>query len=491
MKKKSFFLLFLILPIIIICVIPNTQALSPSQDISSAILSRINMEISAGSGKFDSFWDYEKDVYAIEPIITIPTPSEVGEDYAYFESYITVIGNSRIFTGYGWKNTYWSAVSTTVNYEWLHLALDKYWGTPANREHQYYNVQYQDYEFAKHSVYQNYIKAMGYDGYFNVKFTFDDFNKVYGLNTEGEKTIISIPEIYPIKCVVTEAETAEIGEYEDSFGDFGETQITVTAVDTAVPKDSDKSIWGESTQTITDKVNAYLGTNNIGVYATSKPKTFTIDAFDLPLGQPELKYTYRGELTRIEPYIFAMRAKNVPRIEVYEQELWRNHAYFGFDTQGVGRGLRDSDIGTGETLWRQIGWHITEYDQKQTYKITFVAKAKIEASPLELQRLLDHPLVEQGDILWNIALTGNDSANIFLEAGIMEKAFEKVNKWYVWLIVSLIIFSILGFYIYRSPIVQREIGRMEGRKSVGKPDKGFFEKLKEIKLGKLALKRRN
>jgi len=500
-KKTKFFLFFLIFSVscsgFFIFLTPNTQAYTPEESISRALLERINVYLSEGSGMFDSYWGYEKDVYEITDIYHLPNPININEDSAEFETHITVNMQIRHFTDYGKDNVYWNARSETQEYLWLECiyADDWFWTSAKNRIHDKYVVEYQDYEFYPRSILEpsNYIKAKGYDGKFDLTVDFDRFEDAYAIVNDVDETEVSIStlEIYPTKATVLEANSHISGNYTDYFSDTKGTTITVLDYTTQRPA---VNSYEEMDGTVQSRVRALMADEIIGVYAIDgKPASFT-DGYQGTLGYQGNEWVYRGDLTRKEPNVFELPTVNRPRVEIYEQQIKRGNCMMAFDTEGLGAGFKDGTpiinyFGTADTPFRQVGWHITEHVHTQTIQVQFVAKALLQADPVTLDRLLEEPLIRRGDVVWNIAFTGNTDASIFIDSGFLQKLWERIfnSSIFAWIVVGIIIVGVgfVGYKAYTSPIVQRKIGAKMALESRNPKQK----KVKNVKRNKGKLKK--
>jgi hypothetical protein len=475
--------------------IPQAQALTPNQSISKAILEKINLQLSAGSGMFDDSWDYEKDVYEVLPIEIIPNPVAVGENYADFETHITVRANIRSFTTYGKDNTYWNAKANVIKYKWLDVywADDWFWTRESKLNHDEYIVDYIDYDFLGKDFFhpQEFIKAKGYDGKFNLEVVMDDWAKAYGVTDQDEKVEIFIPEFYPTKITVVDADSNALYNYSDVFQDYGfQTELALMDFTRVEPA---TGTYGAMDSDIQQKLFAYISTGAIGVHKIdSKPASFTEISGGQNLGQEGREQVFRGEMDRVSPYNFQFSTRNIPRIEVYEQKIYRGKCEIRVDTQGAGAGFKDGTpiVYPADTPFRQVGWHIYENSHYQDLEIQFVARARLEADPVVLDRLLQLPIVTQGDAIWNIALTGNSDAYIFVDSGFFGNLWNKflASGTIKWIVIGIILVGIgfLGYMTWKSPMIQRKIGaRMREKELTGtnrkisnlKRNKG---KLKEI-----------
>jgi len=459
--------------------IPQAQALDNTNvAMSEAILERVNLSLTAGSGRFDSFWDYEKDIYEVYDINIIPNPVEIGEDYADFETHFKVRANLRVFTNYGKDNAYWNAKSTTVHYKWLDVywSTNWFWTTWNNLHHDEYYVDYQDYNFYGKDLLhpQDYIKADGYEGDFNLEVLYDDWERAYGLTDQEETVEISIPEFYPTKTSVITADSNALYNYSDVFQDYGfETELALMDFTRVEPK---TGTYGTMDSDIQQKLLAYTSTGAIGVHKIDeKPASFTEVSNGQRVGQEGGEYVFRGEMDRISPYNFQFGTKNVPRLEVYEQKIYRGSCEIRVDTEGSGSGFKDGTpyVYPADTPFRQVGWHIYENSHTYDLEIQFVAKARLEADPVTLDRLLELPIVTQGDAIWNIAMTGNTNAYIFVDAGFFGNLWNKflASGNIKWIIIGVVLVGIgfLGYMTWKSPMVQRKIGAKMREKELAKP----------------------
>ena len=476
---------------------PNAKAFTPQQNVSDAILERINIQLSAGEGMFDSHWGYERDVYEVKDIYHLPNPTDISETSATFETHITVLAEIRHFTLYGKDRTYWNARSETEKYKWLEIiSADNWaWTLVEDRIHDVYNVEYQDYEFYPKSILEpsNYIRAKGYEGKFDLTVNFDRFEDAYGIVNDVNESVVSIStmEIVPVKATITEADTVFSGNWSAEFNGFGETKVTVMDYTTIKPATDTYNAMDSIVHT---RINNLVRDEIIGVYAIEeKPMGFT-DGYSGTLGYQGSEWVYRGDLTRKTPYVFELPTTNRPRILIYEQQIKRGNCMMAIDTQGLGAGFKDGTpiinyFGTSDSPFRQVGWHIQENTHIQTVEIKFVAKAMLEAEPLVLERLLEEPLIRRGDVIWNIAMTGSTDANLIIDSGFLQDLWGKfVNSGLLtWIIVGVIVVGIgfLGFKAYRSPMVQQKIGAKKAQLSQS-PNR---KKVKNVKRNKGKLRK--